>query len=114
MNIATYIKKESLLAFLVLLAATVQAQTQTKTEQYFGVRGAYSMSSASFNPYKKTTSISGADFGVSYKLYAEKYMGTQIELNYIQKGYAVVDTTYKATAIELPAMAQGFVRFGAV
>ena len=71
------------------------------------------MTTASFEPYQGDVfSVNGVDYGVAYKLYAEKYMGTQLELNFIQTGYQLVDTTYTGRAIELPAMAQGFLRFG--
>lgn len=91
-------------------------------EHYIGVRGGYSMSSIGFNPYQgEKKGVSGIDFGLAYKLYAEKYMGTQLELNSVQKGYTLTgiddkgnmaDTTYTGRAIELPMMAQGFVKFG--
>ena len=82
-------------------------------EHYLGVRGGYGIATASFDPFLgEITSVSGIDFGLAYKLYAEKHMGTQVELNFIQTGYKQEDTTYMGRAVELPVMAQGFVRFG--
>ncbi len=82
-------------------------------QQYFGVRGGYAISGVNFNPYRQETTISGVDFGLACKLYTGRYMGMQAELNMVQKGYEARDTTYAASAIELPAMAQGHLKFGA-
>lgn len=71
------------------------------------------MSTAKFTPFMgDRKSVTGIDYGLVYKLYAEKIMGTQMELNSIQTGYKLVDTTYSARALELPIMAQGSIRFG--
>lgn len=114
------------LVFVLLLPCSLFSQ-----EHYFGVKGAYGMSSIRFQPFRgDRESVSGMDFGIAYKLYAEKYMGTQIELNRVQRGYKLTTvttitdattgaeeeettiTTSSGNAIELPMMAQGNLRFG--
>ncbi len=103
----THILKLAIAVILFIVPSSLFSQ-----EHYFGVRGGYGMSSASFDPFQgDLKSVSGIDFGVAYKLYAEKHMGTQIELNSIQTGYQLADTIYTGRAIELPIMAQGFIRF---
>lgn len=100
--------KLSFVAVIFLVSGKLCSQ-----EHYFGIRGGYGISTASYEPYMgDIKSVSGIDFGVAYKLYAEKYMGTQIELSSIQTGYQLADTTYTGRAVELPLMAQGFLRFG--
>lgn len=103
--------------YILLLFTAVTTTSIAQTEHYLGVRGGYGITSVSFVPYRKTASVGGINFGVSYKLYAEKHMGTQLELNYVQKGYTIkiengVDTTFHQNAIEFPAMAQGFIKLG--
>lgn len=112
-----------------MVALLVLPNSLRSQEHYIGVRGAYGISNMGFNPYQgEKESSSGVDFGIAYKLYAEKFMGTQVELNYVHSGYkltkivttktdnASTTTTtisnYSSKAVELPIMAQGFLRFG--
>ena len=118
------VKQKVIVLILLLIPSSLFSQ-----EHYLGVRGAYSMSAIRFKPYQgEPKGVSGTDFGIVYKLYAEKVMGTQIELNSVQKGYelttisvkeenGVTTTTteekkYSGKAVELPIMAQGSLRFG--
>jgi hypothetical protein len=98
---------------IVVLVLFLFPNSLFSQEHYFGIRGGYGISSIGFNPDQgDNESVSGMDLGVVYKLYAEKLMGTQIELNWVQKGYKLVDTIYTGKAIELPLMAQVSLRFG--
>lgn len=108
MRILIHILRLSVVAVLFLLPHSLLSQ-----EHYLGVRGGYGSSAIRFDPnLGDRESVSGIDYGIAYKLYAEKYMGTQIEFNFVQKGYKLVDTTYNGRTLELPLMAQGFLRFG--
>ncbi|MDR0659868.1 MAG: PorT family protein [Prevotellaceae bacterium] len=121
----------SIYILIVITAQLLLPFSLFSQEHYFGVRGGYGMSSVRFDKYQgEKESSGGIDFGISYKLYAEKFMGTQIELNRVHKGYKIVatvtekdettgedkitttTTTYRGKALELPLMAQGTLRFG--
>lgn len=107
------LKTRHILCFGIVAILFIFPHSLFSQEHYLGVRGGYGISSASFDPYQGDgKSVSGIDYGVAYKLYAEKYMGTQIEFSFVQTGYQLADTIYTGRAVELPAMAQGFLRFG--
>lgn len=110
MHILLYILRLGTVIIFFLLPNKLFSQEH---QHYFGLRGGYSISSIGFEPNQgEIKSVSGIDFGVAYKLYAERFMGAQMELNFVNKGYKQDDTTYTGRAIELPVMAQGFIRFG--
>lgn len=58
-------------------------------QQYFGVKGGYSMSAISFKPDMDQMTLFGAgiDNGLIFKYYNDKYAGFQGELFYSQRGY---------------------------
>lgn len=103
-----------LLTLLLLLPCVSFAQRpKQELTHYIGVRGGYSSSTVKFTPYRgETSSVSGVDFGLSYKVYTPEFMGMQAELNYTADGYKLIDTTYHSQTVELPVMTQGFLRFG--
>ena len=111
------LKTRYILKFFIIAILFIVPHSLFSQEHYLGVKGGYGISSASFDPYMGDgKSVSGIDYGIAYKLYAGKRtnmgIGTQVEFNFTQTGYQLVDTIFTGRAVELPAMAQGFLRFG--
>ncbi|MDR0419238.1 MAG: PorT family protein, partial [Prevotellaceae bacterium] len=84
-------------------------------ENYLGFRYGAGMSTIYFLPHQEEKLvIAPVNAGIVYRNFVQKYVGTQVELNYGQRGYSfmrMVDSseleiTRKSHVIELPAMMQ--------
>ncbi|MDR1898148.1 MAG: PorT family protein [Prevotellaceae bacterium] len=100
--------------FCLFMPATVCAQ------HYVGIKGAQGYTTIQALPVFDRTSLQTFSPGILYRYEHKKYAALQIEMNYINKGYIKdLDTmrntpeiANRITSIELPMMAQGFIRLG--
>jgi hypothetical protein len=110
------LKKSLVLAIFILCGVCLSAQ------HYVGLKGAYGINSVDVVPIFETKSLTTVNnIGVLYRYEHKQYAALQVELNYVNKGFIkAVDTvnytpeeTSRITSVEIPLMAQGFIRFGA-
>jgi hypothetical protein len=122
MQITTNNKKRLILFFrrvshfflIMLFSANISAQ------HYVGVKGSQGFSSVAALPKFDKHSLPAFSPGILYRYEHQKYAALQIEANYINKGYIKdIDTismtpeiTNRIASLEIPLMAQGFVRLG--
>jgi hypothetical protein len=90
-------------------------------QHYAGIKLSQGFNSVSALPDFEKRNLKTLSQGILYRYEHKKYAAMQLEVNYINKGYIkeldtlmmTPETTHRITAIELPLMAQGFIRFGA-
>jgi hypothetical protein len=98
----------------MLISTCVYAQ------HYVGIKASQGYNSVSALPDFDKRNLKTFSPGILYRYEHKKYLAIQVELNYLNKGYIKeVDTilmlpeiTHRITSIELPLMAQGFIKFG--
>jgi hypothetical protein len=89
-------------------------------QHYVGIKFAEGATNVSVVPDFERSNLLRFSGGALYRYEHKKYAAIQIELNYINKGYIKdLDTltmapavTSRISSIELPVMAQGFIRMG--
>jgi hypothetical protein len=102
--------------FCLILSSSAGVYAQ----HYVGIKGAQGSNSVSAIPDFDKKTLKTFSPGILYRYEHKKYAALQIELNYINKGYIraidtlamTPETTNRITSLELPLMAQGFMRFG--
>ena len=75
--------------WFTLMVSAVKAQIIITTPYEFsvGVSGGTTFSSVTFNPKVEQTMLMGMTFGVTGRMTMGKYVGLQLELNYVQQGW---------------------------
>lgn len=85
---------------------------------YFGAKYAFATSGIYMYPQQNAAFVMNpVNFGLVFKHYSEKYLGTHIELIYGTKGYSFLDTSgtklqRMSQVLELPVMAEGRIPVG--
>ncbi|MBR1929435.1 MAG: PorT family protein [Paludibacteraceae bacterium] len=108
-----YRHKSVLILFVVLFWGTVVSYAQPRLLQpeiYVGAQGGVLASMANFSPSVAQTAkhpFLGANAGLIFRYYGQKYCGLEINLNYMQRGWREKDTGYRRELgyIELPFLA---------
>lgn len=112
-----------LVAMVFIWAVPAQAQNETnpdagrnvigKSTYFLGAKYAFATSGIYMYPQQDAAFVSNPlNFGLVFKHFSEKYMGTHIELVYGTKGYSFIDTSgtkfsRMSQVLELPLMAEG-------
>ncbi|MDR2563671.1 MAG: PorT family protein [Prevotellaceae bacterium] len=107
-------KKSFVSVIFILWAACLSGQ------HYFGLKGAAGLNSVDVVPKFNTKNLNTANTGILYRYEHKRFTALQVELSYVNKGYIqaedtarnIIENTQRISSIELPLMAQGFVRLG--
>jgi hypothetical protein len=107
-KIMTRIKKH-LFTTLLLLFIVFSSFGQNRfvdPEVSLGIHGGYGVSMVNFSPTVKQNMFQGLNSGLIFRYIAERNVGIQAELNYVQKGWLEADNLYsrELNYIEIPFM----------
>jgi hypothetical protein len=99
------------LALIISFTALLAQDRLIKPEMYVGVNFGATESQISFNPTVKQGYLQGYNGGLVFRYIAEKNVGTQVELNFSQRGWKESTGLYtrQLNYIELPFMTHIFI-----
>jgi len=92
--------------FLLLLTAQLPAQDTIAPRTFLGVRGGVTFNQISTAESIGQDLLQGITSGFTFQHFARKGPGIQLEINYVQRGWAEPDSLYERqlTYLELPFM----------
>lgn len=82
------LKKTVITSLLIAFSTFIYGQDWYIPETFLGIKGGMSYSFVDFSPSTNEMYISGLQGGLVFRHNSEKFWGTQIEVNYIQSGWA--------------------------